>query len=101
MTRVSVMYPTGEGATFDRDYYLNKHLPMAREALGTALERDELWYGLSAPGAPPATYQVVYHMYFASLESFGAAFQEHAGALMADIANFTNVQPVVEVEEAQ
>jgi hypothetical protein len=38
-------------------------------------------------------------MYVDNLESFGAAFQEHAAELMADIPNFTNIKPIIELEE--
>lgn len=99
MFRVSVMYPNGEGSTFDRDYYLNAHMPMAREALKSVVLKDEIWSGLSVPGLPPSTYEILLHMYVDNLESFGAAFQEHAAELMADIPNFTNIKPIIELEE--
>lgn len=41
MIRVSVLYPTGEGATFDRDYYLNSHMPLTRDLFKSALLKDE------------------------------------------------------------
>jgi uncharacterized protein (TIGR02118 family) len=100
MIRVSVLYPNSEGATFDKAYYLNSHMPMVREKLGTALLKDEIWSGVDAPGLPPAAYLFLLHMYFESLETFGPGFQEHAGTFMEDIPNYTNVAPVVEVEQA-
>jgi hypothetical protein len=39
-------------------------------------------------------------MYFDSVEIFGAGFQEHGGTFMEDIPNYTNVTPVIEVEQA-
>jgi uncharacterized protein (TIGR02118 family) len=97
--RVSVMYPKSEGSTFDRQYYLSSHMPMAREALKSALVKDEIWSGLSVPGAPPAAYEVVLHMYFDNLEVLSVAFQEHSAGLMEDLPNFTNIRPVIELEE--
>jgi hypothetical protein len=38
-------------------------------------------------------------MYFESMESFGAGFLEHGVTFMEDLPNFTNVEPVLEVEE--
>ena len=34
MTKVSVMYPNGEGKTFDMDYYTNTHLALVGSLLG-------------------------------------------------------------------
>ena len=98
MIRVSVLYPNSQGASFDMEYYLKTHLPMVRKTLGAALLKDEIWKGLGAPGDQPATYQVVFHMYFESPESFNTAFAAHAETIMADIPKFTNVQPVIELE---
>jgi uncharacterized protein (TIGR02118 family) len=100
MIRVSVLYPNSDGASFDTSYYLQSHLPMVRDKLGSALLKDEAWKGLGAPGNQPATYQVVFHMYFDSPESFDAAFAANAESIMADIPRFTNVQPVIELEAA-
>lgn len=97
MIRVSVLYPTGEGATFDRDYYLNSHMPLTRDLFKSALLKDEIWSGVSVPGLP-ATYEILLHMYFDSLESF-AGLGEHSATLMADVPNYTNTEPVMEIEE--
>ena len=98
MIRVSVLYPNSQGASFDMEYYLRTHLPMVRMTLGHALLKGEIWKGLGAPGDQPATYQVVFHMYFESPESFDTAFAAYAETIMADIPKFTNVQPVIELE---
>lgn len=74
-------------------------MPMAREVLKSVVLKDEIWSGLSVPGLPPAMYEILLHMYVDNLESFGVAFQEHAPGLMADIANFTTIQPIIELEE--
>ena len=100
MIRVSLLYPNSEGSTFDMQYYLDSHMAMVRDALGAVLLKDEIWKGLGAPGDQPATYQVLLHMYFESPESFGAAFDAHAERFIADIPNYTNVQPVIELEAA-
>jgi uncharacterized protein (TIGR02118 family) len=100
MIRVSILYPNSEGATFDKAYYLNSHMPMVRKTLGPTLLKDEIWSGVNAPGLPPAAYLFLLHMYFESVEAFGAGFQEHGGTFMADIPNYTNVAPVLEVEQA-
>jgi uncharacterized protein (TIGR02118 family) len=41
------------------------------------------------------------HLYFDSVESFQTAFGPHAGAIMGDIPNYTNVQPTIQVSEVK
>ena len=52
MIRVSVMYPSGDGKTFDHDYYVQKHMPLVHARWGgMGLVRTEVDRGL-AGGAP-------------------------------------------------
>lgn len=99
MIRVSTLFPNREGAAFDMSYDLNSHMPMLRKRLGSALLRDERWKSLRGPRDQPATYRVLQHLYFDSPGSFNVAFHAHAQNIMADISNFTNVEPVIEVED--
>ena len=42
MIRVSVLYPSGEGSTFDHDYYRTTHVPLAAKAwnpVGTQIDK--------------------------------------------------------------
>jgi hypothetical protein len=39
MVTVSVLYPNREGTKFDIAYYLNRHIPMVRQLLGSAVAR--------------------------------------------------------------
>jgi uncharacterized protein (TIGR02118 family) len=98
--RLSVLYPDSEGATFDKQYYLDSHMPMVREKLGSSLLKDEIWSGVSVPGLLPVTYLILLHMYFESAEVFGAGMQEYGATFMEDVPNFTNVAPVLEMEQA-
>jgi uncharacterized protein (TIGR02118 family) len=41
------------------------------------------------------------HLYFESVAEFQAAFAPHAAAIMADIPNYTNIQPVIQVSEVK
>jgi hypothetical protein len=47
MIRLSVFYPATEGATFDHDYYRNKHIPLCLQTWG--LESAEIDKGVSGP----------------------------------------------------
>lgn len=100
MIKVSVLYPNTEGARFDHAYYRDKHMPMVKNRLGDAC----LYYTIEkalAGGAPgePAPYMASCQIAFNSVESFQAAFGPHAGEIMADIPNYTNVQPVIQIND--
>lgn len=102
MIRVSILYPNKPGGRFDLDYYLNKHMPMAIEALGDALKGVSVEHGLTgdAPDAPPL-YVVMCHFLCDSVESFQAAFFPHAAELQGDISNYTDVEPGIQISEVK
>jgi uncharacterized protein (TIGR02118 family) len=39
------------------------------------------------------------HLYFNSMEEFGQAFATGAPILMADLPNFTDIEPVIQISE--
>ena len=47
MIRVSVSYPATEGARFDMDYYLDKHIPLTSERYGDALLGVEVYQDIA------------------------------------------------------
>jgi uncharacterized protein (TIGR02118 family) len=100
MIKVGVFYPLT--AKFDWDYYLNKHTPMLQTLMGAALKKVEIEKGLAGggPGAP-ATYTTICTLHFDSVDAFQQAFAPHAGPIMSDIANYTDVQPVVQISEVK
>ena len=102
MIKVSVLYPYTANARFDMDYYLNHHVPMVREKLGSACQGAIIEQGVSggAPGSPPP-YLVIGHLMFDSVASFQSAFGPHASAIMADIPNYTPIQPVLQISEVK
>ena len=55
MIKVSVLYPKGEGRTFDHDYYRDSHMPMVARLVGEPLQRYYLERGVAGgtPDAPP------------------------------------------------
>jgi uncharacterized protein (TIGR02118 family) len=97
---VSVLYPGGEGITFDMDYYLNSHMALVQQACGDALKGATVVQGMNggAPGVP-APYVAMTQLTFDSVEAFGAAMGPKAGELAADVANFTNSTPAMQVSE--
>jgi uncharacterized protein (TIGR02118 family) len=102
MIKVSVFYPNEEGKKFDMTYYFNKHVPMIQQKLGSACKRVAVEQGLG--GAEPgsrATYLVMFHLYFDSVEAFQTAFGPHAQTIMGDIPNYTNIQPTIQISEVK
>lgn len=102
MIKVSVLYPAGDATTFDMNYYCTSHMPMVRSKLGAALKSMAVEQGLAggAPGAPP-TYAAMGHLYFDSVEAFQNAFGPHAKEILADIPNYSSVQPVIQISEVK
>ena len=41
------------------------------------------------------------HLYFDSTDTFQTAFAPHAQAIMADIPNYTNTQPTIQISEVK
>lgn len=102
MIKVSVLYPNREGSKFDMDYYCNSHIPMVRQKLGAACKGAAVEHGLSgaAPGSR-AAFIAMGHLYFDTLEAFQAAFGPHAQAFMADIPNYTDIEPTLQISDVK
>jgi uncharacterized protein (TIGR02118 family) len=102
MIKVSVLYPAGEGNTFDMDYYMNSHTPLLQRLLGDSLKQISVDVGLrgAMPGTP-APYVVMCDLTFESVEAYEAVFAAHGMTLMADIPNYTNIRPVMQVSETK
>ncbi|NQV29949.1 MAG: EthD family reductase [Candidatus Marinimicrobia bacterium] len=98
--KVSVMYPHEAGKTFDLDYYSTKHVPMVAGLLGEAVIGATVEKGLGggAPGSP-AAYACMGNLYFSSMESFQNSFGPNADVIMADLPNFCQVEPVMQISE--
>ena len=98
MIKVSVFYPNGPGAKFDINYYVNSHMPMVKKTLGAALKGMAVEEGIGGiPPGSPAPYLATGHLLFDSVEAFGAAFAAHAESIMADVPNYTNTQPTIQI----
>jgi uncharacterized protein (TIGR02118 family) len=92
MIRVTVSYPAGEGSTFDHDYYAATHVPLCDSAWSPV--KTEIDKGVNGPNVAAV------HFYFDSLDAFQAAMgSPKTGEVMADVANYTNITPVLQVSE--
>jgi len=102
MIKVSVLYPNRPGAKFDMTYYCEKHIPMVQQKLGAACKRVAVEHGTAgmAPGAPPA-FIAMGHLYCDSVAAFQTAFAPHAQTIMADIANYTDIEPTIQISDVK
>jgi uncharacterized protein (TIGR02118 family) len=92
MHKLTVFYPAGDGGTFDTEYYRTKHKEICFQSL-EGLERMEIDEGLD--GQP---YFAVGNLYFSSLESLQSSLgNPKAGDAAADVPNFTNVTPTMQI----
>jgi len=95
---LQVIYPITKGTEFDFDYYLGTHMPLVAEHMGPHIDRTLVTRGLAGgPDMPPGHFAVA-TMVFADAAAMDAAMRA-SGPVMADVANFTNVQPQILVGE--
>ena len=100
MIRVTALWPRTNDSHFDMEYYLTKHVPMTKARLESAgfpvvAEVDE-GLGSLTPGEPPA-YAAIGTLLFETMEDLQTGLAAHAAEILADIPNFTNVQPVIQI----
>jgi uncharacterized protein (TIGR02118 family) len=92
MIRLSVFYPAAEGATFDHDYYRDEHVPLCvRTWNPVSAEIDK---GIDGPNVAAV------HVTFESLDALNQAMaSDGTAAILADVANYTTIAPVLQTSE--
>jgi uncharacterized protein (TIGR02118 family) len=99
MVRITILYPQTPHSRFDMDYYLGTHMPMSLRLLRThaGFRALSVERGTAGPDAAPAPFVAACHYLFESAEAFMSAFAPHAAELQGDIANYTDIAPVIQV----
>ena len=102
MIKVSILYPHDPDSRFDFDYYSRKHMPRSIALLSThpgfrsvSVERGV--DGLEAESVPD--YVAACFFTFDKVDSFLAAFAPHAVELQADVRNYTDIEPLIQLNE--
>lgn len=95
MMIISVLYPVTADNTFNLDYYLTSHVPLVKRLLEPMGLRETRV--LSA--GPEAAFPVIAELSFDDLDSLNAALAAHGPETQADIPNFTDVIPVIQISE--
>lgn len=100
MIKVTVLYANGPNVRFDHAYYRDRHMPLLKARMGESCKLYTVEKGLAggAPGSPPP-FIALCHIYCDSLASFQAGFGPHAAEIMGDIANYTDVSPLLQISE--
>ena len=101
MIKVSVMYPNGPDARFDDVYYREQHMPMVKRLMGDHCMRYTVDKALAGVPEANAPYIAAGHLFCDSLDVFQAGFGPHTEEIMADIPNYTNQTPVIQISEVQ
>jgi uncharacterized protein (TIGR02118 family) len=98
--KANVLYPRIDGARFDLDYYVTKHIPLVKERLGDSLKSATVDRGLAgrAPGSP-APYMVMATLAFDNIGDLQASMNAHGAEFRADVPNFTDIEPTVQISE--
>jgi len=102
MMKVSVLYPNRPDTKFDMAYYLDHHIHIVRELVGSALKGISVERGISGeePGSN-APYITTCHLLFESMETFQASFGPHAQKIKGDIPKYTNSKPIFQFGEVK
>jgi len=100
MIKVTILYPNGEGKKFDMDYYTTKHFPLLKTLFGDALKATAIDKGIAggAPGAP-VPFAAIGYLYFDTLADFQNGMKINATKIRADIPNYTDITPVIQISE--
>jgi uncharacterized protein (TIGR02118 family) len=97
MIRATILYPRSEGKYFDVEYYIKKHMALVKTKLEPfGLQALEVDTGINEKYSP---YFAIGYLLFNSLREYETAFAEAASELVADIANYTNITPMIQLSE--
>ena len=99
---LTVTYPKSKGATFDFNYYREKHLPEVGKAFGpfglgyaSVLKGEE-----SLDGNDPAFFVTAILSFAEEQGARDAVASDACKALIEDVPNFTSTKPVMQFNTA-
>jgi uncharacterized protein (TIGR02118 family) len=98
MVKLTVLFPNQSGARFDEGYYFTAHMEIVRKLVGPVLAGAGVDRGIDTPDGP-APYRFISYMCFESAEVMQAAMDAHKPALMADVPNYTDIEPILQVSD--
>jgi uncharacterized protein (TIGR02118 family) len=96
---ITVMYPNTPKVTFDFGYYLEHHATLIDRLYGNSIAKLELRRGGTTPDGAPAPFVAIINIWIADQEAFDRAGAKHGAALIADVPNFANTMPTIQIDE--
>ncbi|KAB2580515.1 putative ethyl tert-butyl ether degradation protein [Lasiodiplodia theobromae] len=97
---VTVLYPNVSDATFDLEYYLKTHMPLAHKNFGPhGMKGYKVARVVGTASGDPAPYSIQCTLEFDTVEQVKTAVSTSAGPVMADVPNFSNQQPIFLIGE--
>lgn len=98
--KVAILYPNGEGKTFDMAYYERTHMPMVAGFLGNNLTFYEIDKGITGrtPNEKPP-YLAIGYFYVKDIAEYNKVIAQHINSIVNDFKNYTNIQPIVQISE--
>jgi uncharacterized protein (TIGR02118 family) len=100
LIKVNFLYSNVEGSTFDMDYYVNVHVPLAKECYGDALKGFSIDSGISGimPDSEPP-FHVIGAALFDSVEAFYEAIMPHMETMRADSQKYASHDPIIQISK--
>lgn len=95
---LQVAYPVSDDSTFDLEYYLSTHMELVGKHMGPYVESTLVTKGLAGGPGVPAPFHVIATIVFKDQDALNSALGASADVL-ADIPNFTNIQPQMLIGE--
>ncbi len=100
MIRVTALYRNFEDARFDFEYYLNPHMNLTMRLLTPfgLLSYEVHKCTRTLDGLNPE-FICITHVDFSSRRDLNRGLAAHGKELEADVSNYTNVEPGIEISE--
>ena len=99
MITLSVLYPKSADSTFDHAYYRDTHIPLVK----SLLEPESVTILQGIPGLDGATpaFELMVLLAFQSTEQLAAALAAHGPEVVGDVPNFTNIHPILQLNQPE
>jgi uncharacterized protein (TIGR02118 family) len=93
---LTVLFPNGENAHFDFEYYIGHHIPLVLGIYGKSIRRYEV---IKPAGGAKAPYIAISQIWIADEKAYAEASKGAQKKFGPDVPNFTNVTPVGQAGE--